>query len=213
MFRKILKTGKALRFQTSQPTAIARIQQVEASPSAERAAALLTAPGALLQLTPNEARVVVSYMRPRRIAQGTVFMREGDQDGSDYMLLVLDGEVSIETVGVSRSEPFTVSILGPGHVVGELGLLDGGARSASCTATTDVRGAVLTRAALKRLTKDDPLTASKLLMAISQRMVARLREASEKLRMYAQLTQAMQQELLQFYAPAPVRRPPVRPRG
>lgn len=207
MLKKIIKTGQALRFSASRPTALQRIRQVESSPAAERAAALLTAPGALLQLTPNEARVVVSYMRPRRIAQGTAFMKEGDEDGSDFMLLVLDGEVAVETVVVSRTEPLTMSILGPGHVVGELGLLDGGARSASCTAVTDVRGAVLTRAALARLTRDDPLTASKLLMAISQRMVRRLRDSTEKLRTYAQLTQAMQQELLQFYTPQPVRRP------
>lgn len=207
MLKKIIKTGQALRFSASRPTALQRIRQVESSPAAERAAALLTAPGALLQLTPNEARVVVSYMRPRRIAQGTAFMKEGDEDGSDFMLLVLDGEVAVETVVVSRTEPLTMSILGPGHVVGELGLLDGGARSASCTAVTDVRGAVLTRAALARLTREDPLTASKLLMAISQRMVRRLRESTEKLRTYAQLTQAMQQELLQFYTPQPVKRP------
>lgn len=207
MLKKIIKTGQALRFSASRPTALQRIRQVEGSPAAERAAALLTSPGALLQLTPNEARVVVSYMRPRRIAQGTAFMKEGDEDGSDFMLLVLDGEVAVETVVVSRTEPLTMSILGPGHVVGELGLLDGGARSASCTAVTDVRGAVLTRAALARLTRDDPLTASKLLMAISQRMVRRLRESTEKLRTYAQLTQAMQQELLQFYTPQPVKRP------
>jgi CRP-like cAMP-binding protein len=212
MFRKILKTGQALAFAHSRPSAVQRIRTVEASPAAEQAAELLTAPGALLQLTPNEARVVVSYMRPKRIAAGTQFMREGDDEGSNYMLLVLDGEVEIETVGVSRTEPLVVSVVGPGHIVGEMGMLDGGARSANCRAASEVRGAMLTRAALSRLTREDPLTACKLLMAISHRMAVRLRLANEKLRTYATLTQTMQQELMQFYTPAPVKRPG-RPRG
>jgi CRP-like cAMP-binding protein len=196
MLHRLLKTGRALRDAASRPSPLDRIQRVEQSPTAEQAAALLTAPEALMQLTRNEARVVVSYMTPRRLAAGTTFIHEGDARANDFMLLVLAGEISVDTVVVSRTEPLTLTVLGPGSVVGEMGLVDGEARSASCTAITDVQGAVLTRAALRRLTRDDPLTAAKLLMALAQRMAVRLRESADKLKMYAQLTQAMQQELL-----------------
>jgi CRP-like cAMP-binding protein len=101
----------------------------------------------------------------------------------------------VESIVVSRTEPITVSVLGPGSLIGEMGLVDGEPRSASCTAVTTLRAAILTRAALNDLLDQNPRTAAKLLMAISLRIAERMRDSSDKLRMYAQLTQAMQQEI------------------
>lgn len=182
----------------SQPrTYSARMRALAGSASADKAAVMLIGPAALMQLTNEDARIVVSYMRPHKITQGTTFIREGDADRTDFMLLILDGEVTVETIVVSRSEPITLTVLGPGRLIGEMGLLDGEPRSASCTATTDVHGAILTREGLGKLLDDDPRTAAKLMMAISLRIAVRLRESTDKLKMYTQLTQAMQQEINQ----------------
>lgn len=172
-----------------------RMRAIEGSSSADLAAEMLTAPTALMQLTHDEARVVVSYMQPRKIPEGTTFIKEGDTQDTDFMLLVLDGEVTIESIVVSRTEPITVTVLGPGSLIGEMGLLDGEPRSASCTTMTDVRCAILTRTALQQLLEDDPSTAAKLMMAVSLRIAERMRESADKLKLYAQLTQAMQQEI------------------
>ena len=172
-----------------------RRRAVEGSSTAELAASLLIAPTALMQLTPEEALTVVSYMVPQKIAAGTTFIAEGDKSETDYMLLVLEGEVTVESIMVSRRAPVTVSVLGPGSLVGEMGLVDGRARQASCTASTDVRCAVLSRVALEALSTDQPRTAVKLMFAVSLRIAERLRDATEKLKKYSQLTQAMQQEI------------------
>lgn len=172
-----------------------RLRAIEGSSSADLAAEMLTAPSALMQLTHDEARVVVTYMRPHKIAEGVTFIKEGDTEDTDFMLLVLDGEVTIESIVVSRTEPITVTVLGPGSLIGEMGLLDGEPRSASCTAMSTVRCAILTRAALNQLLDDDPRTAAKLMMAISLRIAERMRDQAEKLKLYAQLTQAMQEEI------------------
>jgi CRP-like cAMP-binding protein len=108
---------------------------------------------------------------------------------------LLDGEVTVETIVVSRTAPITVSVLGPGSLIGEMGLLDGAPRSASCTAMSDVRCAVLTRDAMTQLLNDDPRTAAKLMMAICLRIAQRMRENQDKLKLYAQLTQAMNEEI------------------
>jgi len=71
-------------------------------PALETAAELLTAPSAMLQLSLAEARLVARYMRPRFIREGTVFIREGDAEGTGFMVLVLDGEVTVENIVVSR---------------------------------------------------------------------------------------------------------------
>ncbi len=172
-----------------------RMRTIAGSSAAERAAEMLSAPSALLQLNHAEARTIVAYMRPHKIPEGTTFIREGDIDDTDFMLLVLDGEVTIETIVVSRTEAITVTVLGPGNLIGEMGLLDGAPRSASCTAMTNVRCAILTRDALNHLLNDDPRTAAKLMMAVSLRIAQRMRESQEKLKLYAQLTQAMNEEI------------------
>ncbi|MDB5890773.1 MAG: cyclic nucleotide-binding domain (cNMP-BD) protein [Polaromonas sp.] len=162
---------------------------------AELAAKLLIAPTALMQLAPEDALTVVSYMIPRRIATGTTFIKEGDKTDTGYMVLLLEGEVTVENIIVSRHEPVTVTVLGPGSLIGEMGLVDGKPRLASCTASTAISCAILSRAALEKLGEEDPKTAAKLMFAVSLRIAERLRETSEKLKNYSQLVQAMQQEI------------------
>lgn len=161
----------------------------------EIAAEMLTAPSALMQLSRAEARVVARYMQPRFIAEGTVFIREGDARDTGFLLLVLDGEVTVENIVVSRVTPITVTVLGAGSMHGELGLIDGLPRSASCTASSDLHCVVLTRDGLLQLLGDDPAMGAKLMMAIAMRIAQRLRENTEKLKKYVQLTKAMQQEI------------------
>ena len=159
------------------------------------AAEMLAVPSALLQLSPEETLVVVRYMRALQIAQGTVFIREGEVHNTGFMVLVLTGEVTVETIVVSRVSPITVTVLGPGSMHGDLGLIDGLPRSASCTASTDLQCAVLTREDILRLLEDYPKICAKLMIAISMRIGDRLRDNTSKLKMYVQLTKAMQQEI------------------
>jgi CRP/FNR family cyclic AMP-dependent transcriptional regulator len=172
-----------------------RPKPVSGSLAAERAAEMLCAPTALMQLSLSEARTVVAYMQPHRIAEGTTFIREGDSQMTDFMLLVVEGDVTIEAIVVSRTAPITVTVLGAGSLIGEMGLIDGAPRSASCTALSELRTAVLTRAALNRLIEHEPRTAAKLVLAISMRVSQRMRDNQEKLKLYAQLTQAMNEEI------------------
>jgi CRP/FNR family transcriptional regulator, cyclic AMP receptor protein len=164
-------------------------------PSPARAAELLAAPYALAQLTLAESRVVVSYMRPRHIPAGTMFIREGDDHNTGFMVLVLEGDVVVESIVVSRVSPITLTVLGAGSLHGDLGLIDGLPRSASCTASTDISCAVLTRESLLKLLKDKPAIAAKLMMSIAVRMGERVRDNNDKLKKYVQLTKAMQQEI------------------
>ena len=172
-----------------------RMRAVEGSSTAELAAQLLIAPTALMQLSHEEALTVVSYMIPRKILTGTTFITEGDKSDTGYMVLLLEGEVTVENIVVSRHTPVTVNVLGPGSLIGEMGLVDGHARLASCTASTDVRCAVLSREALGKLSLENPRTAAKLMFAVSLRVAERLRDTTLKLKMYSQLVQAMQQEI------------------
>lgn len=167
----------------------------ERSRAFETAAELLAAPGALLPLSVEEARVVVGYMTPRFIPANTTFIREGDAADEGFMALLLEGEVVVESVTVSRTEPLTIRVLGPGSLIGEVGLVDREPRSASCTTGADSLCAILSRAAFEALINEEPRIGSKLLLAISARLAERLRDNARKLRLYAKLAKAMQLEI------------------
>jgi CRP/FNR family cyclic AMP-dependent transcriptional regulator len=172
---------------------------VAGSPSAEYAAELLTAPGALMQLSMDEARVVVTYMQPKQIKAGTTFIREGDTRNNDFMLLLLEGEVTVENINVQRTEPVTLGIMGPGSLIGEVGLLDTEPRSASCTASTALRCAVLARDALEQMIDEQPRIGAKFLLAVAVSLAARLRDTSKKLKLYSRLATTMQEEIEQLH--------------
>ncbi len=178
---------------------------VDGSSSAHAAAELLRAPTALMQLSETEALTVVGFMRPRRFKAGTTIIRQGEADNTGFMVLVLGGEITVERLQASRTEPVTLSVLGPGSLIGEMALVDGEARSASCTASTDVTCAVLTREALETLIAEQPATAAKLMTAIGGRLAERLRESGQKLQVYARLVQTLQQQI-DTLMPTPDRR-------
>lgn len=200
MFKKLFIRNTDAFSDTEQQTVLDeelldRMRKTEGSDSAELAAHLLIAPEAMMRLTLEEARIVVSYMQPRKYSEGTVFIEEGDKHNTDYMVLVLDGEVTVESIVVSRTTPVTTAVLGAGSVLGEMGIVDGEPRSATCTATTDVRAAIFSRSALEQLITAHPGIGAKFMMSISLRIAERLRDTADKLKLYAQLTQAMQQEI------------------
>ncbi|MFP5466023.1 MAG: cyclic nucleotide-binding domain-containing protein [Gammaproteobacteria bacterium] len=136
----------------------------------------------------------------------TVIIRQGETADTGFMVLVLVGDITVETITASRTEPVTITVLGPGSLIGEMALVDGGARSASCVASSDVKCAVLTREALEILIREEPRTAAKLMTAVAQRLAERLRESGHKLQIYSQLVQTMQEEINRLM-PTPDTRP------
>ena len=162
------------------------------------AASLLIAHSALIPLTLEDAAVAVGYMQPRHFTAGTVFIHEGDDRDAGFMALVLDGDVLVEGIVVERVSQITVTVLGPGSILGDLSLINGPPRSASCTACTDLTCAILTRASLRRLIEENPLIGAKLMLAIAARVADRLRDNTEKLKKFVTMTRAMQQEIESF---------------
>lgn len=179
----------------SQETTMPSISERPDLSPEELAARLLVTPSALDDLKLADAKRVVTYMQPQLIEAGTVFIQEGELSGNDYMMLILEGDISVENELPGADGSIVVNVIGPGHLIGEMGVLDGSPRSATCTAITGVAAAVLSRSALRRLLKAEPAVGARLLLAISKRMADRLRETTRKLRTFAQMNKALQQEL------------------
>lgn len=160
------------------------------------AADLLRKPPALLGLSQAEARCVVSHMQLLDYPKGATLLREYDAAATGYMLLVLSGEVSVETAEPGHaSEAVTISSLGAGSLLGEMSLLDDEPRSTECTAISAVQAAGLSRQGLDQLIGLQPQVAAKLLAEVASIIANRLRALSDQLRLYAQLTATLQREI------------------
>lgn len=161
----------------------------------EKAAQLLITATALADLSLPDARAVVSSMVLRRVQHGVVLIKEGEVTHTDFMMLILEGEVLVDNELTSMDDSMVMSVIGAGSLIGEMGVVDGAPRSATCTATTDLAVAVLSREALLTLIKSKPAVAARLMLAISKRLADRLREANRKIRTLGGLSRALQQEL------------------
>lgn len=159
------------------------------------AMALLAQAAPLAAMARDEARTVVDAMRPVRLVAGTLLFEEGDAIDNDYMVLVLEGQLrAVHSTGMPGEES-VISVIGPGSLLGEMGVIDGGPRSASCTALTDVKLGVLSRAALIELVDAHPGAAARLMLGLSKGLAERLREGNRRLRTLSQVTRALQSEL------------------
>ena len=161
----------------------------------ELAAGLLVTPSALEELRPEDAARVVDVMQPRWFPAGSVVVQEGDADDCDYMLLLLEGELSVESHFSTGDDDMVVRLMGPGSLIGEMGLLDGAPRSASCVAHTDLFAAELRRDDFLRLIHEQPDVGVRLLLAISKRIADHLRDATRKLKLLSTMNRALSDTL------------------
>ena len=100
--------------------------------------------------------------------EGTVIAREGEPGIG--LFVIADGS-AVVTIGGAKK-----ATLGPGDFFGEIALLDGGPRTATVTATSDVKLLGLTEWVFRGLMQEHPSIAVKTLQA----MAGRLRNATKQ---------------------------------
>jgi len=147
----------------------------------------LLAQSALLRdFTPAEAELLGGYMLRVSGQPGQLVIAEGEP--SDWLMILMRGTVDIgkRKVGAAADgqEPGDITrlaVLREGAVIGEMSMLDGEARYASCRALSEIEAAVLTRPAVARLISEHPALGAKLLVKLTQQLAQRLRNTSNQL--------------------------------
>jgi CRP-like cAMP-binding protein len=104
------------------------------------------------------ARVVKDIDHPA----GTVVAREGEPGVG--LFVIADGTADVTIGGKKKAS------LGPGDFFGEIALLDGGPRTATVTATSDVHLLGLTEWVFRGLMQEHPSIAVKTLQAMAGRL-------------------------------------------
>jgi CRP/FNR family cyclic AMP-dependent transcriptional regulator len=140
----------------------------------------------LQDFTREEAGLLGETMLRVRAQPGQLLIAEGE--ASDWMMMLLSGTVDVRKrkIGaeVDETEPGNVTrlaVIKEGAVIGEMSMLDGEPRYASCRALSVVDAAVLTRGAVSRLIAAHPGVGAKLLVKLTQLLAQRLRNTSSKL--------------------------------
>jgi CRP-like cAMP-binding protein len=140
----------------------------------------------LQDFTPAEADVLGASMLYVRARAGQVLIAEGA--ASDWLMLLLRGTVDVgkrkvaaEGDAQDANESTRLAVMREGAVLGEMSMIDGEPRYASCWALTDVEAAVLSRAAVGQLIASHPAIGAKLLVKLTQLLAQRLRNTSNQL--------------------------------
>ncbi len=138
-------------------------------------------------LSKNELLSILNSARVVEFAPGSAVVTEGEQGKGFYVITKGSAKVAVEGKEVAT--------LDEGAYFGEIAALDGGARSATITATSPVTTLELTRTALLHILDKEPAVAT----SVYQRLVQNLKDAGGTPPMAddAQVTSAQIAELAQ----------------
>jgi CRP/FNR family cyclic AMP-dependent transcriptional regulator len=118
---------------------------------------------------------LVDSGRRRRHPAGSILFFEGDP--AHDVLLVLEGEVKLERTVADRS--MILDVLGPGEWFGEMGVLEGGTRSATATTLTATELSVVGATAFTDLLGEHPGMVAELLAVTGRRLARTSRHQAE----------------------------------
>lgn len=119
------------------------------------------------------------YWTEHHYQQDQRVFREGEM--ADSLAVVISGHVRVELEFGELDSDAVLARLGPGEVIGELALLDGGPRSASVIADSPLTLRQLSAEALKRMENELPGAAMEIYRMIGKSAAGKLRHANDRL--------------------------------
>ncbi len=125
----------------------------------------------------DEVKSLCFYMDCYRAPANYTLLEEG-ADG-DFLMLVLSGSVRVEKL-IFRQGIREIAEVHAGDSLGEMSLIDGRPRFASCSTLETTDFAVLTHDALNEILIHHPRLGNKFLLVLLQLMAARLRDTCDR---------------------------------
>ncbi len=121
---------------------------------------------------------LTGYMGVYRARPGQKIIAEGDI--GDYMLMIIDGEIDIYKTNLMNEQQFMTSVT-PGMTLGEMSMIDGEPRFATCIAVKKTTFGVLSRDNMVKIILEKPGVGAKILIKLVTMLSQRLRQTSAKL--------------------------------
>jgi CRP/FNR family cyclic AMP-dependent transcriptional regulator len=148
---------------------------------AQELASLLGRAPLFSEFSQADVKLLAEYMGVYRAQPNQTIIREGDV--GDHMLLIIRGEVDILKRGMQQAQQHMTSV-GAGTTIGEMSMIDGEPRFATCRTTQATTFGVLTRDNMAKIILEQPQLGSKILVKLVTMLSARLRQTSAKLMRY-----------------------------
>ncbi|MGH8672650.1 MAG: cyclic nucleotide-binding domain-containing protein, partial [Burkholderiales bacterium] len=126
----------------------------------------------------HEIESLSNYVQAYSAQPGCVVFEEGG--AGNYMCVLLSGRVEVYKDN-GTNPGVVVSTETRGRTIGEMALIDGERRSATCIVTEAATLALLTKDNFARITTERPAIAVKLLLKLSRLLSRRLRVVSGRL--------------------------------
>ncbi len=151
---------------------------VSASASHAQLCAMLRSSQFFGDFPENEIDLLAKYVQTKAVAAGTTIFREGDRGG--FMCLLIEGAAELfkqdRSFGSKR-----LAQIDAGKTVGEMALVDGEPRSATCICSEPSIWVMLTREHFVRIIRESPSLSVNILLKIVLLMSRRLRQTSGQL--------------------------------
>lgn len=138
--------------------------------------------------TLDDIRRLSQFMKVYRAEAGDTIIREGNTD--DFMLLILEGRINIVKTD-AHGERHPMASVGPGATLGEMSMIDGEPRFATCIAIDVTTFAVFARDSMVRIIMDEPQLGAKILIKLVTMLSQRLRDTSSSLLHYLERSETV----------------------
>lgn len=129
--------------------------------------ALLPKNSLLAACSQDELETLLDHTRVEFAPRREVLMRQGDP--GDSAVIVVTGTARVDMVSANGRE-IVLDYLGPGTILGEIALLDGGERTATVTMVDDGSIMRLTRADCEEIITANPPLALRMLQEMARRL-------------------------------------------
>jgi CRP-like cAMP-binding protein len=129
----------------------------------------------------EDVNMLAGYMRIYHAQPGQKIIREGDT--GDYLLLVIRGEVDIFKTNL-MGEQQLMSSVSHGMTLGEMSMIDGEPRFATCIALNETTFGVISRDTMAKIVVENPSLGAKILIKLVTMLSQRLRHTSATLLQY-----------------------------
>jgi CRP-like cAMP-binding protein len=164
---------------TDRPPHLAHLEYLgDATAFSSQIHALIPKCNLLENFSPAEVRLLAHFMDVYRAQAGVEVIREGE--GGDFMLMLIEGRVEVQKRD-RWNTPQTIAVVEAGKTLGEMSMIDGEPRFATCVAFEPTLVAVLDRENLARIIVEQPMLGAKILMELVLMLSQRLRATSERL--------------------------------
>ena len=161
------------------PTHLAHLEHLgDATRFSPQIHALIPHCDLLENFSPAEVRLLAHFMDVYQAPAGSEIIREGES--GDFMLMLIEGRVEV----LKRDRwnvPQMIAQVDAGKTLGEMSMIDGEPRFATCVAAEPAVVAVLDRENLARIIVEQPMLGAKILMQMILLLSQRLRSTSGRL--------------------------------